>query len=229
MSRARGAPVPDAVIKVGGSLCGDPAALSRLMRALARLARRRTILVVPGGGGFADEVRRADRRFAPGDSAAHWMAILAMDQSAYLMAALAGRAVVVAHARAEVAPGRLNVLAPFAWLRRADPLPHSWSVTSDSIAAWIARVVRARRLILLKDVDGRFTRDPKRGGRARLQREVARDHLPGVVDEYFPRALGRTTRCWIVNGRHPERVAELMRTGRVYGTEVVALARRRSG
>ena len=42
------------------------------------------------------------------------------------------------------------VLAPYAWLRRADSLPHSWQVTSDSIAAWIARALGARRLVLVK-------------------------------------------------------------------------------
>ena len=51
-------------------------------------------------------------------------------------------------------PGRLNVLAPSAWLLRADPLPHSWDITSDSIAAWIARVLGARRLMLVKHEDG---------------------------------------------------------------------------
>jgi hypothetical protein len=35
-------------------------------------------------------------------------------------------------------------------MREADPLPHSWEVTSDSIAAWIAGAVGARRLVLIK-------------------------------------------------------------------------------
>jgi hypothetical protein len=42
------------------------------------------------------------------------------------------------------------VLAPSSWLRRADPLPHSWNVSSDSIAAWVARAVGARDLWLIK-------------------------------------------------------------------------------
>jgi aspartokinase-like uncharacterized kinase len=46
--------------------------------------------------------------------------------------------------------GSIPVLAPYSWLRRADPLPHSWDVTSDSIAAWVAGQVRARRLLLVK-------------------------------------------------------------------------------
>jgi aspartokinase-like uncharacterized kinase len=42
------------------------------------------------------------------------------------------------------------VLAPSRWLRDADPLPHSWDVTSDSIAAWIAGEIGARELVLVK-------------------------------------------------------------------------------
>ena len=42
------------------------------------------------------------------------------------------------------------MLAPYRWLRAADPLPHSWEVTSDSIAAWLAGQLHARRVVLLK-------------------------------------------------------------------------------
>jgi aspartokinase-like uncharacterized kinase len=45
-------------------------------------------------------------------------------------------------------------LAPYRWLRDADPLPHSWAVTSDSIAAWIAKELNARRLVLVKPATG---------------------------------------------------------------------------
>jgi aspartokinase-like uncharacterized kinase len=49
----------------------------------------------------------------------------------------------------------LPILAPWRLLeeidaRRADPLPASWNVTSDSIAARIAILLGASRLILLK-------------------------------------------------------------------------------
>lgn len=211
---------PEAVIKVGGSLSRRPEVLRRLMAALAAGARGRTLVVVPGGGPFADAVRRADRRFALGDSPSHWMAVLAMDQYAVLLAHLGGGAALV-RGRGEVAADRLNVLAPASWLARTDPLPHSWQVTSDSIAAWVARQLGANMLVLLKDVDGLFDREP--GGRlpAQLQRRARRGRLDGVVDRYFARALGRRMPCWIVNGARPERVMALLETGRTYGTEVI--------
>ena len=46
------------------------------------------------------------------------------------------------------------MLAPHTWMRAADPLPHSWDITSDSIAAFIAGALGASELILLKPVDG---------------------------------------------------------------------------
>jgi 5-(aminomethyl)-3-furanmethanol phosphate kinase len=200
------------VIKVGGSLEAQPAALRRLMTTLARVGRRRWLVVVPGGGRFADEVREADRRYDLGDSAAHWMAILAMDQYGHLLARLAPGSV-VADSRCALAPGRLNVLLPSVWLRRADPLPHSWDVTSDSIAAWIAGTMKIPHLMLVKHQDGFIgaVRGPRRiPPRAR---RTALRVLRGVVDPYFARALDPATGCWLVRGHLPHRVARLIETG----------------
>jgi 5-(aminomethyl)-3-furanmethanol phosphate kinase len=181
------------------------------METLAALARRHWLVVVPGGGGFADEVRRADRRIRLGDSAAHWMAILAMDQYGYLLTHLARGAALVRDRR-ELSPGRLNVLAPSAWLLREDPLPHSWDVTSDSIAAWIARALRARRLMLVKHADGFIGPSLSPGARRRALAALA-----GVVDPYFARALHPAIVCWIVRGQRPRRIARLLESG--YGPE----------
>lgn len=215
---------PDAVLKVGGSLCRRPSRIRRLMAALAALAPPRTLLVVPGGGTFADRVRRADRRFALDPSSSHWMAILAMDQSAYLFRHFAPRARLIRHPK-EIAIGRLNVLAPSAWLLRADPLPHSWGVTSDSIAAWVARTLRARLLILLKSVDGVPRAAPVREGAARIRARATGRQLGEIVDEHFARVVSAPLSCWIVNGARPERIAALLTTGKTYGTEVTSRAR----
>lgn len=220
VKKSKSDPGPDWVIKVGGSLGAGPAALRRLMETLGRAARRQRLLVVPGGGSFADEVRRADRRFGLGDSAAHWMAILAMDQYGHLLARLAPGALLVRHAR-RLKPGRLHVLLPSAWLLDADPLPHSWDVTSDSIAAWVARAVGVPRLMLVKDVDGFLAPRRESGRGKRLVRQVALKELSGVVDPYFSRALDPAIACWVVRGTRPERVAALLATGRTLGTEVV--------
>ncbi|MBX6364753.1 MAG: uridylate kinase [Gemmatimonadetes bacterium] len=202
---------PDAVLKLGGSLAGC-ARLDALLETLGELARDgRRLVVVPGGGPFADVVRRECRFRDPGASAAHWMAILAMDQLARLLVgrlAARGGPAALAHSRAGIhhalARRRLAVLAPFRWLRAADPLPHSWDVTGDSIAAWVAARLGAPRLVLLKSVDGVV------GADGRVLPVVERAALGGVVDGYFCRALEAGMECWIVNGRHPARVRALL-------------------
>ena len=143
----------DAVIKVGGALLSSGDALPRAIAAIEHVAPQHSLLIVPGGGPFADVVRSVDERHSLTADDAHWMAILGMDQYAILLASRIRNAELV-HRHGEIvrarARGMLPVLAPYRWLREADPLPHSWDVTSDSIAAWIAVAVGARQLMLIK-------------------------------------------------------------------------------
>jgi aspartokinase-like uncharacterized kinase len=143
----------DAVIKVGGALLSVPNALPRVLSELERLSLDHSLLVIPGGGPFADAVRAVHEAHTLTPDDAHWMAILGMDQYAVLLASRIRNAQLV-HRRDELARaperGRVRVLAPYRWMREADPLPHSWDVTSDSIAAWVACEIGARQLILIK-------------------------------------------------------------------------------
>jgi aspartokinase-like uncharacterized kinase len=87
------------------------------------------------------------------DEVAHWMAVLAMDQYAQVLASQ------IPEAHLVVEPGCIHealeqggcvVLAPSRWMRSADVLPHSWTVTGDSIAAFVAGALDARQLLLIK-------------------------------------------------------------------------------
>jgi probable H4MPT-linked C1 transfer pathway protein len=145
--------IVDVVIKVGGSLLAFPEHLDRTLETISLVAREARVLIVPGGGPFADTVRHVDERVSLSDDAAHWMAVLAMDQYAQLLAARLDNAVLAENAEAitdALSGSRVPVLAPSRWLRLADPLPHSWEVTSDSIAAWVAGAVDAPHLVLIK-------------------------------------------------------------------------------
>jgi 5-(aminomethyl)-3-furanmethanol phosphate kinase len=131
------------VVKVGGGI-GDDA----LPGVCAALAGRRSLLVVPGGGRFADAVRDADRRFGLSDETAHRMAILGMEQFGHLLGDLipgAERCTDLEH----IGTGT-SVLLPAGLA--LEELPASWDVTSDSIAAWVARRTGAGRLVLVKAV-----------------------------------------------------------------------------
>ncbi len=141
------------VIKVGGGLLDHVEHLDRVLTAIAAVARHHRVVVVPGGGPFADVIRDVDARLGIGDDAAHWMAILGMDQYAHLLASRLNGAV-VASTHEEIDAGlrqrRIPVLAPSRWLSSVDPLPHTWDVTSDCISAWVAGELRAPQLLLVK-------------------------------------------------------------------------------
>jgi len=147
------AAIADVVVKVGGSLLAHGPVLDGVIEAIVDAARDTRAAIVPGGGPFADTVRAIGRQHSLDDDTAHWMAVLAMDQYAHL---LAGRyaTLVLAESgpqvQAALASGRVPVIAPYRWLRDADPLPHSWDVTSDSISAWLAGALGATRLVLVK-------------------------------------------------------------------------------
>ena len=181
--------VVEVVVKLGGGVLLHTGDFEAVIAAIAAAGRGRRLLVVPGGGPFADAVRDVDRRVGLSDDAAHWMAVLAMDQYAEVVAARLTGGVMVADA-SEIAAacdaGRVPVLAPSRWLRAADPLPHSWEATSDSIAAWVAGAVGARRLILIKPPGVCIASGPSTGEEGLGAPRVAgREH----VDAHFPSVL----------------------------------------
>ncbi len=186
----------DTVIKLGGSL--ERAGLLEFVgEGLASLVDEgRRVLVVPGGGRFADAARALCAEHDPGKDTAHWWGVAAMDRLAGIVARVLPRGELVTdadQARAAATAGRLPVLAPFAWLREADPLPHSWDVTGDSIAAWVAGQVGARRLVLVKSVE------PPPLPIEDLARQ-------GVVDAYFPSIVPPGVEVEIVDGHALERL-----------------------
>ena len=187
----------ETVVKVGGSLLGNVSQLDTALAVLARLSRERRLVVVPGGGPFADAVREIDRRLELTPTAAHWMAVLAMDQYGHLLVARLRGSVLVSRPSeiaAAVESRLLPVVAPSCWLREADPLPHSWDVTSDSIAAWIAGALGAPRLVLVKAAGA-----------------VAGE----LVDPYFHRALPSGVASMIIPADRIEELALALHPGSV--------------
>jgi aspartokinase-like uncharacterized kinase len=209
------------VVKVGGGLgrgAGDEA-LRALCAALGELGERHPLLVVPGGAWFADAVRDADRRFGLPATTSHPMAVLGMEQFGWLLSEL----IPGAEWRSDLArpaAGRTTVLLPGAL--PLDELPASWQVTSDSIAAWVAGRAGAERLVLVKEVDGLFAGWPPRGEPLpRLTVAELAALRPGGVDAYLPTALENTSfETWVISGRDPRRLTELLDRGATVGTRI---------
>jgi 5-(aminomethyl)-3-furanmethanol phosphate kinase len=201
------------VVKVGGGL--DDSALQAVCTTLGELGERHPLLVVPGGAGFADAVRDADRRFRLRAPTSHRMAILGMEQFGWLLSDLIPGAERCADL-SRVGAGRTTVLLPAAL--PLDQLPASWHVTSDSIAAWVAHQADAARLVLVKAVDALYA-----GGRPlpRLSAPELAALRPEGVDEYLPTVLeGVHFETWVITGRDPERLVELLERGATMGTRV---------
>lgn len=175
--------VPDVVAKVGGSLLDLPDLRERLRRWLAGLGTGR-VLLVPGGGAFADVVRQLDRTHALGPGASHWLALKVVDLNGEVLNGLLGQRPGAARAEELGRYWEANAvpvlgIVPFALVDkdRPDTLPASWTVSSDSIAARIAVVTGARRLALLKSTDLPAGIDWEEAGRL------------GYVDGYFATAV----------------------------------------
>jgi aspartokinase-like uncharacterized kinase len=216
----------DAVLKVGGSL-SQGQGLAALCQEIGRRGAQHRLLLVPGGGKFADLVRDHYRRYRLGETTAHRMAVLAMDQYGCLLGDLVPDSRLVMDllsARKVAEGGQVAILLPASLLIQADPLPHSWQVTSDAIAAWVAGLVGASRLILLKDVDGLFSADPVQSETVTLLAQLSVEELAvhqGGVDEYLSTVLASADlETWVINGQPPERLTELLCTGRTLGTRI---------
>lgn len=187
------------VVKVGGSLIDD---LDPILFSLKHSGR--PVLIVPGGGRFADLVRRTG---VSGD-AAHWMAIAAMEQTGWYIVSKGVSPVT----RLRIPQG-VEVLLPYEVLRSADLLPHSWDITSDTISAWIASRL-SLPLILLKSVDG-----IRSGGI--LQDKVDRELQTDDVDPCFIRyVIASGVKTTVINGRAPGRLKLLLKGGEVPGTTI---------
>ncbi len=211
------------VVKVGGGLANEAGddALRALCTAIAEAGARHPLLVVPGGGEFADAVRDHDRRFGLDARAAHRMAILAMDQFGWALAELIPGAAL----RTDLATDRgVAILLPAALLAEREPLPAAWAVTSDSIAAWVAGAAGAARLVLVKPVAGLYREWPPAGAPiAELTVDELAGMRPGGVDAHLPVALRAAgVEAWVVDGREPSRLAELLERGHTAGTRIVA-------
>ena len=91
------------------------------------------------------------------DERAHWLALTALWTTAGFFRDLLPGAEFSVHPVADqwerLAPGTVRILESHGFCELNDHLPHTWDVTSDSIAGQAAVVYGATRLILLKSID----------------------------------------------------------------------------
>jgi aspartokinase-like uncharacterized kinase len=191
-----------AIVKLGGS----HATGRHLKDWLAAIAAEAgSIVIVPGGGPFADAVRTAQASIGFHGPAAHIMAMMAMAQFGSALESL-NPALRLAASRSAISraleDGKVPVWSPEP-MARAAGLPETWDLTSDSLAAWLAGALGASRLVLVKH--GRFE------GAAIYADDLA---ARGVVDPLFPRYLKESgAQAWLAGPADSTRLAGGLRGG----------------
>jgi aspartokinase-like uncharacterized kinase len=180
------------VIKLGGSVA-ESGRLASIVPIVA--ATRAPVVVVPGGGTFADAVRVAQAELGFDDAVAHHMAILAMHQTAHMLAGLEARLAPVERLpaiRRTLAEGRIPVWLPWKLSEHDTTIPADWSVTSDGLAARLAERLGRASVVLIKSC-----RVPEG---ATLQRLA----LAETVDPTFVEIVERARLSWRVLGAGDE-------------------------
>jgi len=198
------------VVKLGGSYAASTER-EKWLDAIDRCAGE--VVLVPGGGPFADAVRAAQREMRFDDRAAHHMALLAMEQYGRALVSLRPRWKLtgsVQEIRAVLADRSVPVWAPASMALAAKDLPGSWELTSDSLAAWLAGILGAGRLLLVKRVAGSQPCVSAAGLAA-----------AGVVDPLFPRFLGASgATAYIAGPADHAAAAAAIRDGSVPGSRI---------
>ncbi len=124
------------VAKVGGSLFDWPELKPRLNAWIA--AQGQPVLLFPGGGPFAEAIRSLDSIHQLGEERSHWLAIQSLTLGAEFLSAIT----------------ETDVFDPYPFFRElAWSMPHSWNVTSDSLALRFAQEMGAKELVLLKSIE----------------------------------------------------------------------------
>ena len=140
------------VVKLGGSL----SKADTLVNCLNKLEQNyidSAVVIVPGGGAFADQVRVAQQHWQFDDATAHKMAILAMQQMALLIKGLKSNfsiAYSVTDILKQAAQQKIVIWSPDIVELDNAAIKASWDISSDSLAAWLAGRLSARELVLVK-------------------------------------------------------------------------------
>lgn len=185
------------IIKIGGSLMPYSEVIIRTI-----LETHRTALILPGGGIFADAVR--DTKVD--GTKAHWMAIAGMEQYGWLLSGYGAETT-----DSPEFSDQVRILLPYQYLRRIDPLPHSWEITSDTISAWFANELKAD-LLILKSIDN------IRAEGIPIDQIITPIITNDLDPAFIPYILTHNLTGSIINGTNPDRIRDILQGSMVTGT-----------
>lgn len=138
-------------IKIGGSLYKSKY-LVQWLDAISECLNK-NIVIIPGGGPFADQVRLADEKFSLDPNHSHNMAVLAMQQYGYLLASSCPD-LATARSTEQIfkswSESKAVIWEPYEMVRDQCTLDKTWDITSDSLAVWLTSILEIKNLLLIK-------------------------------------------------------------------------------
>ena len=175
-------------------------------------------MFVIGGGEFANLIRKYDALIGFSEDVTHETAIDSMDILAKLLndkLAFTEISYTMEEAISISNSNKIPIMICSDILKENEPFSHSWDVTSDSIAAYIASLLDAK-ILIATNVNGIYTKDPSLSG-AELIKEIDVNELltfdESSIDLMLPTLLIEYgLDCYVVNGEYPERVLAIIQS-----------------
>ncbi|MFX0004384.1 MAG: hypothetical protein ACFE9C_04535 [Candidatus Hodarchaeota archaeon] len=147
-----------AIFKIGGKILEDLDNLKSTISQLEQIYEENLIskiIIIPGGGSFANFIRKIYSELKFTEEIAHWMGIISMNYNGLeLTKKFPNLQIIESYEKLKEKKKSLCIFLPYEFIKANDKLPHSWDVTSDSIALFIAKELELNECFLIKDVDG---------------------------------------------------------------------------
>jgi aspartokinase-like uncharacterized kinase len=209
------------ILKLGGSLMDTGREIMHFLGDYAE-TKSYSFIVIPGGGPFAEEIKKLSEKRTISDDMTHWMAVLAMHQFGLFLAG-GEQEISVAERLEDLSnAGPICILLPYKILKADDSLPHTWDVTSDTIAAFIAHKLGEQTFIKLTNVDGILDENGVLIKRIHTKELIDKAHK-GCIDAELPKFLLRhKMSCRIVNGNVPERIIDVVEGRKTICTKLIS-------
>jgi aspartokinase-like uncharacterized kinase len=219
----------EAVFKIGGKILENSNNIESTFSQLAQLFEKeilQKIIIIPGGGSFANFVRSLDEVLHIGDDLAHWIAIYSMNYNGIMLNRKYPDLENIEKLKTfQNAKQIFCIFLPYSFLREDDTLPHNWDVTSDSIALYVANKLKLSQCFLIKNIDGIFNIDKeliKSISTFKYSELKSSNQLANIIeddsnvkkskpiDPYLLKLIEKyKTPCYILNGRsNNQRIVE---------------------
>lgn len=188
------------------------------------------VVFFPGGGAFADLIRKYRSEHGLSDSVTHKMALASLDQNALMISD-------ICQCRCVHTPEEINscdspvVIAPYRFLAEAE-LFSGFDLNIDKFSSTSSALVFAHlvsaHFIIATDVDGIFSADPNIEPKSELFNEISTARLKmidrgGALDVSVPLLLEKfSMSAFVANGMFPDRISGAILKGphQVKGTRI---------